>query len=178
MPRFQYFRTAAIVVALYATAMSRASALEGHEQVAPPVPDAPVSDAPATDASATDTPKKAASDDQPAGKKAKPKKPFGGGTPIDVIVNNKLWEDAPEPKGFVKDNRRPVDELGYQPTIGVDAERPKTRTKDQLKDLQSELEQAAVHNTESVSPKKKMSKNPVPKKAKTANSSDKPDKAN
>jgi hypothetical protein len=166
MPRFQYFRVAAIVAALFAAAMPRAFAQEGHEQIVPPVPDAPE----------TDAPKEIATEDKPAGKNAKPKKPFGGGTPVDVIVNNKFWVDAPEPKGFVKDNRRPVEELKYQPTIGLDPERPKTRTKDELKDLQSELEQAAVHNVQSSNPTKKVSKNPTPKKAKTANSSDKPEK--
>lgn len=77
---------------------------------------------------------------------AKPPKPYGGGSPLDVIIHTKLWETPPEPKPFVKESREPSDTLDYQPTVGTDPKRPKLLSKGQLKDLESELEQAGAHN--------------------------------
>lgn len=94
--------------------------------------------------------KKADAEEKPA---PKPPKPYGGGTPLDVIMHTKLWTEAPTPKDFVIENRQPVDQLKYQPTVGNDPERPKTLTKDELKSLRSELEDAAVHNAQAVSGK-------------------------
>lgn len=108
--------------------------------------------------------------DQPA----KPKKPFGGGSPVEVVIHNKLWTDEPKPQDFVIQNRRPTDELHYQPTIGTDPERPKTLTKDQLKSLQSELEAAQTHNADAVSGKHA----PAPVKPKPKPAEEKPLKVN
>jgi hypothetical protein len=174
MPRFQYFRTAVLLAALFAAAATAAPAqevTEGRNTTTDPVPD---------------NSQDSAVPDKPAPKPAtgKPKKPFGGGTPIDVIVNNKLWVDPPEPKDFVRENRRPVEELKFQPTVGLDPERPKTRTKDELKDLQSELEKAGLHKTKpdgtktDPGAKKKVSKTPATHKENAADTSDKSAKPN
>jgi len=172
MPRFQYFRTAAIVAALFAAAVTPAPAqevTEGRNTSTDPVQDSPQDVVP----------------DKPAPKSTdKPKKPFGGGTPIDVIMNNKLWVDPPEPKDFVRENRRPVEELKFQPTVGLDPERPKTRTKDELKELQSELEKATLQKPKGdgtkadAGGKKKVSKSPATHKANTADTTDKSAKTN
>ncbi|MGO9008366.1 MAG: hypothetical protein ACLQIQ_06660 [Beijerinckiaceae bacterium] len=154
MARFQYFRIAAITVVLIAgsTALAQSQA-EDHGQ---------------------DTPKETA----PEKPSARPAKPYGGGTPLDVIINNRLWTEAPEPKDFVRQNRQSVDELKYRPTAGTDPERPKNRTKDELKALQSELEEAASHNSRAasgkkVSGKKTASPTPAAQKTKTTGASDK-----
>jgi hypothetical protein len=131
MARFQSLRLVAIAVALVATLPALA---EDQAQ-------------PATKADSTDK----------ANTPAKPKKPFGGGSPLEVIMNNKLWTDEPKPQDFVIQNRRPVDELHYQPTQGNDPERPKALNKDELKSLQSEMEAAQAHNTSAMTGK------PVPK---------------
>lgn len=68
------------------------------------------------------------------------------GTPLDTIMNTKLWADVPEAKDFVRDSRQPPDSLAYQPLNGVDPERPKPRSKAELQALQGELEQAGLHN--------------------------------
>jgi hypothetical protein len=131
MARFQCFCGAAVAIALLATVPAFA-----EDQSQPPA--------------------KADSKDK-ADKPAKPKKPFGGGSPLEVIINNKLWTDEPKPQDFVIQNRRPVDELHYQPTVGTDPERPKALNNDQLKSLQSEMEAAQAHNTSAMTGK------PVPK---------------
>jgi hypothetical protein len=108
----------------------------------------------------------AKADKDKADKPAKPKKPFGGGSPLEVIINNKLWTDEPKPQDFVIQNRRPADELHYQPTVGTDPERPKTLNKDELKSLQSEMEAAKTHNANAVTGKPDP-KPPVKPKPKT-----------
>src|SRR5579872_5925007 len=60
---------------------------------------------------------------QPAGKPAKPKKPYGGGTPLDVILSTKLWVDPPKEKPFVEETRPPESSMHYQPTVGTDPKR-------------------------------------------------------
>ncbi|MGP0061350.1 MAG: hypothetical protein ACLPID_18925 [Beijerinckiaceae bacterium] len=153
MLRFQYSCIAIIAVALIAASPALAQSQPEDN--------------------AQDAPKETVqqkSDVKPA---AKPVKPYGGGTPLDVILNNRLWTEAPEPKDFVRQNRQPVDELKYQPTVGTDPERPKTRSKDELKSLQSEMEEAASHNSRAVSGKKKVGATPAAQKTKTTRSSDK-----
>jgi hypothetical protein len=73
----------------------------------------------------------------------------GGGTPLDTLLQTKLWADVPEAQDFVRETRPPPDSLSYQPLTGTDPERPKLRTKEELKALESELEQAAKHNLKS-----------------------------
>jgi hypothetical protein len=148
MVPFQSLRIAAIAVAL-GFQVSLLATLPALAEDQPP---------PATKADSKDK----------ADKPAKPKKPFGGGSPIEVIINNKLWTDEPKPQDFVIQNRRPVDELHYQPTVGTDPERPKTLNKDQLNSLQSELEAAQAHNTTAVTGK------PPPKPLKTSAVNGKP----
>ncbi len=74
----------------------------------------------------------------------KPPQPYGGGTPIDVILNTRLWTDIPEAKEFVKATRPPDDTLEYQPTAGKDALRPKPRTPAELKTMEDDLERAGA----------------------------------
>lgn len=69
-----------------------------------------------------------------------------GPSPLDTLMNTKLWADVPEAKDFVRQSRPPEASLDYQPVTGADPDRPKLRTADELKTLQSELEQAAGHN--------------------------------
>lgn len=68
------------------------------------------------------------------------------GSPLDTLMSTRLWADVPEAKGFVQETRPPTDALGYQPVTGTDPERPKLRTKAELRALQSELEGATVQN--------------------------------
>jgi hypothetical protein len=69
-----------------------------------------------------------------------------GGSPLDTVMHTKIWADVPEAKDFVRETRPPPDSLAYQPVTGTDPERPKLRSKAELKALQSELERAASHN--------------------------------
>lgn len=69
-----------------------------------------------------------------------------GPSPLDTLLETKLWADVPEPKDFVRATRPPAESLDYQPLTGADPERPKLRTSEELNDLQSELENAAQHN--------------------------------
>jgi hypothetical protein len=80
---------------------------------------------------------------------ARPPKPYGGGTPLDTIVNQRFWTDVPEAKDFVRESRPDASTLKYQPTTGTDPERPKPRTPKELEALQSELEKATEHNERS-----------------------------
>lgn len=68
------------------------------------------------------------------------------GTPLDTLMQTRLYADVPEAKDFVRQARRPVDSLAFQPTQGTDPERPKPRSKPELEALRSELESAAQHN--------------------------------
>ncbi len=81
-----------------------------------------------------------------SGVHAEPAKAKTSGSPLDTLMSTRLWADVPEAKGFVQETRPPTDTLGYQPVTGTDPERPKLRTKAELKALQSELEGATVQN--------------------------------
>lgn len=92
----------------------------------------------------------------------KPPKPYGGGSPLDVLMHTKLWEDVPEAKGFVKDNRPPLDALQYQPTQdratltdGPPAPHPQILNGNQLQSLQGELEHAGANNEKAAGKKSK-----------------------
>lgn len=85
----------------------------------------------------------------------KPPKPYGGGSPLDVLLHLKLWETPPAPKTFVKDSREPTSKLHYQPTIGTDPKRPQLLSHDQLNSLQGELEQAGAQNEKAAGVKDK-----------------------
>ncbi len=74
----------------------------------------------------------------------KPPQPYGGGTPLDVFLNTKLWTDAPEAKPFVKATRPPEDTLHYQTTGGKDIARPKLKTSAELQQMEDELERAGA----------------------------------
>lgn len=82
----------------------------------------------------------------PAPRPKKPPKPYGGGSPLDVLLHAKLWETPPPAKAFVKQSREPASSLQYQPTIGTDPKRPKLLSHDQLKSLEGTLEQAGAQN--------------------------------
>jgi hypothetical protein len=73
-----------------------------------------------------------------------PKKPKHRNTPLDTILQTRLWADVPEPKDFVKEHRPKPGSLDYQPVTGTDPERPKLRTQAELKDLDTELEAARL----------------------------------
>jgi len=75
-------------------------------------------------------------DDQPA------KKPKHRNTPLDTILQTRLWTDVPDAKDFVKEHRPDPDSLKYQSTWGTLPERPKLRNESELKDLDKELETA------------------------------------
>ncbi len=85
----------------------------------------------------------------------KPPKPYGGGSPLNVLLHTKLWETPPPAKPFVKQSREPSRNLHFQPTIGSDPKRPKLLSKDQLKSLQNELEFAGAHNEKAAGTKDK-----------------------
>jgi hypothetical protein len=78
--------------------------------------------------------------------KTKPKQPYGGGTPLDVIMHTKLWVTPPPMASFVRASRPPDASLDYQPTSGKEAKRPALRNAAQLQELQDELEDAGAHN--------------------------------
>ncbi len=86
---------------------------------------------------------KASNQQNPKGEQ-KPKKERHRNTPLDTIMQTRIWADTPEPKDFVKDHRPDREKLEYQPVTGTDPERPKVRTPTELKDLESELEGARV----------------------------------
>lgn len=73
--------------------------------------------------------------------------PKSYGSPLDTLMNTRLWADVPEAKDFVRESRPPSGSLSYQPLTGVDPERPKPRTEEELKALESELDQAAARNS-------------------------------
>lgn len=74
----------------------------------------------------------------------KKKPPKHRNTPLDTVMQTRLWADRPEPKDFVKERRPDESKLKYQPVTGTDPERPKLRTPAELKDLESELESARL----------------------------------
>ncbi|REF84215.1 hypothetical protein DES32_3062 [Methylovirgula ligni] len=76
-----------------------------------------------------------------------PKHPYGGGTPLDVVMHTKLWTDVPEMRDFVKAARPPEKSLDYIPTaIGTEPKRPPLRSSAQLQQMEDELENAGVRN--------------------------------
>lgn len=92
----------------------------------------------------------------------KPPKPYGGGSPLDVIMHAKLWEDVPEAKAFVKEHRPPPDSLQYQPTQdretltdGPTVPQPQILNGNELQSLQGELEHAGVKNEKAAGVKSK-----------------------
>jgi hypothetical protein len=95
--------------------------------------------------------------------KKKPPQPYGGGTPIDVIMHNKLWVTPPPMASFVRASRPPEASLDYQPTSGKEVKRPALRNAAQLQQLQDELEDAGAHN-EAVTHAKVKHFQAVPKK--------------
>jgi hypothetical protein len=73
--------------------------------------------------------------------------PAIGPSPLDTLMNARLWADVPEPKDFVRETRPlSTDQLDFQPTRGTEIPRPKPRTAHELKALQDELERAAAIN--------------------------------
>lgn len=83
-------------------------------------------------------------DQQQPARVQKPPEPYGGGTPLDVLMHTKLWEDVPQPKDFVKQSRPPEDALQYQPTQGNDPKGAQLLNSDQLDSMQDELEHAGA----------------------------------
>jgi hypothetical protein len=81
---------------------------------------------------------------QPQSDKTKNAQPYGGGTPLDVILNTRFWTDVPEAKDFVKESRPPEATLHFQTTGGKDIARPKLRTSHELKAMEDELERAGA----------------------------------
>ncbi len=69
-----------------------------------------------------------------------------GPSPLDTLMHTKIWADVPEAKDFVRETRRPPDNLTYQPVTGTDPERPKLKSKAELEALENELERAATRN--------------------------------
>lgn len=68
------------------------------------------------------------------------------GSPLDTLMNTKLFADVPEAKDFVRATRPPAQSLEFKPTTGTDPARPKPRTGPELDALRSELEGAARKN--------------------------------
>jgi hypothetical protein len=68
------------------------------------------------------------------------------GSPLDTLLQTRLWADVPEAKEFVRKARPPEDALDYQPTTGTDPKRPKPRTPAEVDKLQKELESAGRRN--------------------------------
>ncbi len=79
---------------------------------------------------------------KPADGQDKPKKERHRNTPLDTIMQTRLWADVPEAKDFVKEHRPDKEKLKFQPVTGTDPERPTPRTPAGLKDLETELEGA------------------------------------
>ena len=76
-----------------------------------------------------------------------PKQPYGGGTPLDVIMHTKLWVDVPKMRDFVSAARPPEKSLDYIPTsVGTEPKRPPLRTSAQLQQMEDELENAGARN--------------------------------
>ncbi|MEJ0052252.1 MAG: hypothetical protein WDN02_13750 [Methylovirgula sp.] len=104
---------------------------------------------------------------QPAASSHPPAKktpqPYGGGTPLDVILHNKFWVTPPPMAPFVKAARPPEATLEYTPTSEKEAKRPALRDAAQLQQLQDELEDGGAHN-ETVTKAKVRHFQAVPKK--------------
>lgn len=74
------------------------------------------------------------------------KQPYGGGTPLDVILHTRLWADVPEMKPFVRASRPPETSLDYTPTTGTEPKRPALDTKSELQQMDEQLENAGARN--------------------------------
>jgi hypothetical protein len=84
----------------------------------------------------------AAQQTQPA-----PKQPYGGGTPLDVIMHSKLWTDVPRMPDFVRAARPPEKSLNYISTaIEKQPKRPPLRNSSQIQQMEDELETAGARN--------------------------------
>jgi hypothetical protein len=99
---------------------------------------------------------------KPASKPAKPPKPYGGGTPLDVILSTKLWVDPPKEKPFVEESRPAPSTLHYQPTVGTDPKRAPLLDKSQLGAMQQDLEAGGAVNEKAAGVKKKNFADVVP----------------
>ncbi len=82
----------------------------------------------------------------PAREKTAVEKRNPAGSPLDTLLNTKLWPDVPEAKDFVKEARPDPDSLSYQPTWGAEPDRPKPRSKAELEALRRELSGAEATN--------------------------------
>ncbi|WP_395666864.1 hypothetical protein [Methylocella sp.] len=69
------------------------------------------------------------------------------GTPLDTIMNTKIWPDVPQAKDFVRASRPDEDALDYQPPWGGDPQRPAPRSASDLDALRRELHGAQQRNT-------------------------------
>ncbi len=86
----------------------------------------------------------AAQQSQPATKPAP--QPYGGGTPLDVILHTRYWTDVPDMRDFVKAARPAEGSLQFTPTGGTEPKRPPLRNATQLQQMQNELENAGAHS--------------------------------
>ncbi|WP_146030125.1 hypothetical protein [Methylocella silvestris] len=82
----------------------------------------------------------------PARQKTAVEKRNPAGSPLDTLLNTKLWPDVPEAKDFVKEARPDPDSLSYQPTWGAEPTRPKPRNPAELDTLRRELSGAEASN--------------------------------
>ncbi|HTJ02893.1 MAG TPA: hypothetical protein VL492_08870 [Methylovirgula sp.] len=92
---------------------------------------------------------------KPASKPAKPPKPYGGGTPLDVILSTKFWVDPPKEQPFVEESRPDPSSLHYQPTVGSDPKRAPLLDKSQLGAMQQDLEASGAVNEKAAGVKSK-----------------------
>lgn len=98
------------------------------------------------DAQTASTPDARPSSPAPASTSSVIKKRNPTGSPLDTLMQTRLWADVPEAKDFVRKARPPQDTLDYKPTTGSYPKRPKPRTPAELDALKSELESAARRN--------------------------------
>ncbi|WP_148213127.1 hypothetical protein [Methylocella silvestris] len=82
----------------------------------------------------------------PARQKTAVEKRNPAGSPLDTLLNTKIWPDVPEAKDFVKEARPDPDTLSYQPTWGAEPTRPKPRNPAELDTLRRELSGAEASN--------------------------------
>jgi len=84
---------------------------------------------------------------QQAQPEAAQKQPYGGGTPVDVILHTRLWVDPPKMQPFVRAARPPENSLNYISTQSksADPKRPPLRTASELEQVQNQLENAGAH---------------------------------
>jgi hypothetical protein len=127
---------------------SMAQTFDAQGQLSSPAaqtPPAPAAPAPARAAAAPTPPAAAAAAAAPApAATRKIRNPTG--SPLDTLMQTRIFADVPEAKDFVREKRPAPETLDFKPTTGTDPERPKPRTKAELDALQSELESAAQKN--------------------------------